>query len=69
MLDRVRETGEAAWMARKAAEVGRDDAIALARGGFALAYVVHDVDAGAAFIDRALLLNPIWLRRGISAAG
>jgi TolB-like protein/tetratricopeptide (TPR) repeat protein len=58
MLDRVRETGEAAWMARKAAEVGRDDAIALARGGFALAYVVHDVDAGAAFIDRALLLNP-----------
>jgi adenylate cyclase len=69
MLDRVRETGEAAWMARKAAEVGRDDAIALARGGFALAYVVHDVDAGAAFIDRALLLNPSLAEAGISAAG
>jgi TolB-like protein/Flp pilus assembly protein TadD len=58
MLDRARETAEAAWLARKATEVGRDDAIALARAGFALAYVVHDVDAGAAFIDRALRLNP-----------
>jgi TolB-like protein len=58
MLDRARETAEAAALARKAAEVGRDDAIALARGGFALAYVVHDVDAGAALIDRALRLNP-----------
>jgi TolB-like protein len=58
MLDRARETAEAARLGRKAAEVGRDDAIALARGGFALAYVVHDVDAGAAFIDRALRLNP-----------
>jgi TolB-like protein len=58
MMDRVKETAEAAWLARRAAEVGRDDAIALARGGFALAYVVHDLDAGAAFIDRALLLNP-----------
>jgi TolB-like protein len=58
MLDRARETAEAASLARKAAEVGRDDAIALARGGFALAYVVHDVDAGAALIDRALRLNP-----------
>jgi TolB-like protein len=58
MLDRTRETAEAAWLARKAAEVGRDDAIALARAGFALAYVVHDVAAGAAFIDRALRLNP-----------
>jgi tetratricopeptide (TPR) repeat protein len=58
MLDRARETAEAASLARKAAEVGRDDAIALARGGFALAYVVHDVDAGATLIDRALRLNP-----------
>src|SRR5262245_53868286 len=57
MLNRARETAETR-LGRKAAEVGRDDAIALARGGFALAYVVHDVDAGAAFIDRALRLNP-----------
>jgi adenylate cyclase len=58
MFNRAKETAEAARLGRKAVEVGRDDAIALARGGFALAYVVHDVDAGAAFIDRALRLNP-----------
>jgi adenylate cyclase len=58
MLNRAKETAEAARLGRKAVEMGRDDAIALARGGFALAYVVHDVDAGAAFIDRALRLNP-----------
>jgi tetratricopeptide (TPR) repeat protein len=38
--------------------LGWDDAVALAWGGFALAYVVHDVEAGAALIDRALQLNP-----------
>src|SRR5262249_51311126 len=58
MLDRVQETAETARLARRAAELGWDDAVALARGGFALAYVVHDVEVGAALIDRALLLNP-----------
>ena len=58
MIDRVQETAETARLARRAVELGWDDAIALAWGGFALAYVVHDVDAGAALIDRALLLNP-----------
>jgi TolB-like protein/class 3 adenylate cyclase len=57
MTDRVKETSEAAHVARRAAEVGRDDAVALARGGFALAYVVHELDEGVALIDRALLLN------------
>ena len=58
MLDRVLETAETARLARRAAELGWDDAVALAWGGFALAYVVHDVEVGAALIDRALLLNP-----------
>ena len=58
MLDRVQETAETARLARRAAELGWDDAVALAWGGFALAYVVHDVEVGAALIDRALLLNP-----------
>lgn len=58
MADRVQDTAETALLARRAAEVGWDDADASARAGFALAYVVHDVDAGAALIDRALVLNP-----------
>ena len=58
MIDRVQETAETARLARRAAELGWDDAVALAWGGFALAYVVHDVEAGATLIDRALQLNP-----------
>jgi tetratricopeptide (TPR) repeat protein len=37
--------------------LGKDDAIALATGGWALAYVVRDLEVGAALIDRALVLN------------
>jgi len=57
MTDEVNDTSEAERLARRAAEVGRDDAVALARAGFALAYIVHDLDGGVALIDRALLLN------------
>jgi adenylate cyclase len=39
-------------------ELGKEDAIALSTGGFALALVVHDVEDGAAFIDQALVRNP-----------
>src|SRR5262249_58350990 len=58
MTDRVKETTEMARLARRAIEVGRDDALALCGGGFALARFGYDLDAGAAFIDRALLLHP-----------
>ncbi len=58
MADRVPEIAETARLARRAVELGRDDAAALAAGGIALAYVVGDLDDGAAFIDRALALNP-----------
>jgi len=58
MTDRVKETAETERVARRAVELGRDDALALSGGGFALAAVGHDPDAGAAFIDRALVLNP-----------
>ena len=44
-------------LAQRAVELGKDDAIALADGGYALAYVVHDLGVGAALIDRALVLN------------
>jgi adenylate cyclase len=44
-------------LARRAVELGKDDAIAIAAGGWALAYVARDLDTGGALIDRALLLN------------
>jgi tetratricopeptide (TPR) repeat protein len=44
-------------LTRKAMELGRDDAIALAASGWALAFVVRDLDAAADVMDRALLLN------------
>jgi tetratricopeptide (TPR) repeat protein len=40
------------------AELGKDDAVALCSAGYALAFVVHNLDDGAAFVDRALVLNP-----------
>jgi tetratricopeptide (TPR) repeat protein len=62
------ETAETARVARRAVEFAKDDAVALCTGGFALARVVGDLDAGAAFIDRALKINPnlamAWLTSG-----
>ena len=57
MSDRAVETAEAVRLARLAVELGTDDAVALTRGGHALAFVIGDVDAGVAAIDRALALN------------
>ncbi len=68
MTDRPKEAAEAERLARQAAELGRDDPIALCAAGMALAYVVGDLDEGAALIDRALSLNPnlawAWLFSG-----
>jgi TolB-like protein/Tfp pilus assembly protein PilF len=58
MTDQVQETGEAERLARQAVALGQNDAVALAFGGFTLARVVGDLEGGAAFIDRALVLNP-----------
>jgi tetratricopeptide (TPR) repeat protein len=58
MADSAQETVQAEQLARTSVALGKDDAVALARGGHALAYVVGDVDGGADFIDRALSLNP-----------
>jgi len=58
MVDRKQEVAEAARLARRAVELGKDDAVALSAGGMVLAYVVGDLDDGAAFADRALHLNP-----------
>src|SRR5262249_25853155 len=58
MVDRKKAVAEATRLARRATELGRDDAVALCWGGYALAYVAEDVDAGVGFIDQALVLNP-----------
>jgi TolB-like protein len=56
--DRVKETSETARLARRAVELGKEDAVALSTGAFALAFVCGDLDDGAACVDRALALNP-----------
>jgi len=58
MIDRARETAETTWLARRAVDLGADDAVALCTGGYALAFVAHDLDSGADLIDRALAMNP-----------
>lgn len=69
MSDRVQEIAEGARLARRAVEVGKDDAVALARGGHALGFLVGDLDSGLAFTDRALLLNSnlaaAWVLSGL----
>jgi TolB-like protein/class 3 adenylate cyclase/tetratricopeptide (TPR) repeat protein len=51
------EIVEVSRLARRAVELGKDDAVAIAAGGWAFAYVARDLDTGAALIDRALVLN------------
>ena len=58
MTDPAQEIAETTRLARRAADLGRDDAVALASAGLALALVPGDLDDGDALIDRALVLNP-----------
>jgi TolB-like protein/class 3 adenylate cyclase len=51
------EIAEVTRLAQLAVKLGKDDAIALAYSGWALAYVVRDLAVGAGLIDRALVLN------------
>jgi tetratricopeptide (TPR) repeat protein len=51
------EIAEVTRLAQRAVELGKDDAIALATGGFALAHFVRDLEVGPALIDRALAIN------------
>lgn len=58
MMDRAGEIAEGTRLARRAIELGRDDAVALTRGGHALAHFVGDLDISIALLDRALALDP-----------
>ena len=69
MSDRAKEIAEAKRLALKAAELGKDDAVALTFGGLALGMATSDVETGLAHIDRALVLSPnfatAWTASGI----
>ncbi len=58
MVDRAKEIAEGTRLARRAVELGKDDAVALARSGHALFHLAGELDDGIALIDRAKLLNP-----------
>jgi TolB-like protein len=52
------EVAEGTRLARAAVDFGRNDAVALTRGGHALSHFTRDLDIGVDFLDRALVLNP-----------
>ena len=58
VADREREIAETDRLARRAADLGRDDPVALCAAGFALVVVADELDDGAALIDKGLALNP-----------
>jgi TolB-like protein len=68
LTDPVGEISEGARLAWQAVQLGKDDAVALARAGHALALLIGDLDGGAAYVDRALVLDPN-LARGWYASG
>jgi TolB-like protein/tetratricopeptide (TPR) repeat protein len=52
------DIAETKQLAAKAAECGRDDAVALCTAGFSLIVVAGELEDGAALVDRSLELNP-----------
>ena len=58
MNDRAQEIAEGTRLARRAVQLGRDDAVALARAGSALSHLAGDIDGSVALLDRAKMLNP-----------
>ena len=57
-VDRPEEVAEAVRLARQAAALGKDDAVALSKAAHAFASLIGDAESGVAFIDQALQLNP-----------
>ncbi len=56
--DRPLEIAETRRLAERAAELGHDDAVALATAGLGLTFVCNSLEKGAIMINRALALNP-----------
>ncbi len=70
MVDRPHEIAEGTRFARRAIELGKDDAVALARSGHALAHLAGEIDGAIVLIERALVLNPnlapVWFLGGFA---
>lgn len=77
---RPADVKEAERLARRAWELDANDPIAVGMAGMAMALAVRDLDTGAAYLERALALNPnvpvhwhnkgwidLWLGRGDEA--
>ncbi len=68
LSDPIAATAEVLRLGRIVAELGPDDPIALSAAGMAIAYVVGDLDAGYAMIERSVELSPnfaqAWLFSG-----
>jgi TolB-like protein len=68
MVDVEGESAEAARLASRAVELGRNDAIALTRGAHALGHFGRSIDRCSDLLDRALALDPnlaaAWLLSG-----
>jgi len=58
VVDQKAEATEAERLARRAAELGGNDALALGTAGFVLGYVAGELDNAASLTTRALQLNP-----------
>jgi adenylate cyclase len=58
LADPDREIADGVRLARRAAAVGKDDPTALWSSGRCLSHLAGEVETGAAYIERALLLNP-----------
>lgn len=56
--DRVADGAEAARLSERAVALGRNDAVALTRGGHAWPHFGGDLLTCVAYVDRALVLNP-----------
>jgi tetratricopeptide (TPR) repeat protein len=68
ITDRDSENAEAIRLARRAADLGKDDALALVCAGITLSFIAGEHEDGKNLTDRALVLNPNlargWLYSG-----
>jgi TolB-like protein len=72
MTDPAQEIAEGARLARRAVELGRNDAVTLTRGGHVLAHFGGRIDDSIALVDEAIALDPnhatAWIMSGFLRA-
>jgi TolB-like protein len=66
--DQAGESAEGVRLARTAVNLGADDSFALGMGAYALAFLAREFDNAAAFMDRALAVNPNLARAWMLSA-